>query len=411
MPKTHTILIVGGGLAAAKAAETLRAEGFDGRIALATEERELPYERPPLSKEYLQGKAPRDGAHVHPAAFYVDNDIDLLTGTAVERIDAGARDAELSDGSRIRWDRLLLATGSVPRRLPVPGADLAGVHYLRSLEDADELRDRAAVAARAVVIGAGWIGAEAAASLRMRGLEVALVEQANAPLERVLGPEVGSFYAGLHRRNGVELLTGSVVERIEGAGAVERVHLYDGRTLEADLVVVGVGVTPRCELAESAGLLVSRGIEADDQLETSASGVFAAGDAAYAAQPFYGRPLRVEHWATALHQGETAARNMLGRNESYDRLPYFFSDQYDAGMEYIGFVDRWDEVVFRGDPAGGEFMVFWLGAGQVQAGMAVNVWEQMEAVERLIRSRRPVDPQVLRDADTPLEELTEATRV
>jgi 3-phenylpropionate/trans-cinnamate dioxygenase ferredoxin reductase component len=405
MSENSTILIVGGGLAAAKAVETLRREGFDGRVLVATEERELPYERPPLSKGYLQGSAERDEAHVHAPAFYVDNDVELLAGTAVTRVDVRARDAALSDGTRVSWDLLLLATGAAPRTLRVPGAELAGIHDLRTLADADELRKRATTARRAVVVGAGWIGSEVAASLRTRGLDVALVEQASVPLQRVLGPEVGGFYAQLHHAHGVELVMDATVEGFDGRESVEAVRLADGRRLDADLVVLGVGVVPRTELAEEAGLLVSRGIEVDERLQTSATGVFAAGDAAYAAHPFYGRPLRIEHWANALHQGETAARNMLGAGVAYDRVPYFFSDQFDAGMEYVGHPERWDEVVFRGDPDGGEFMAFWLADGRVAAGMAVNVWEQMDAVEALIRSGVAADTAALRDPATPLEEL------
>jgi 3-phenylpropionate/trans-cinnamate dioxygenase ferredoxin reductase subunit len=405
----QTHVIVGAGLAGAKAAEALRDEGFDGRIVLLGDELEQPYERPPLSKNYLRGDSPREKAHVHPDGFYSDHGIELRTGTTVERIDTDRRSIVIADGDQLRYDRLLLATGAEPRRLPVPGAELDGVHYLRELKDADLLAARLNGGGRLVVIGGGWIGAEVAASARQKGLEVTIVERGEVPLERVLGREVGGVYAGIHRDHGVELVTAASLERFEGDGAVEQVRLADGRGLDCDFVVVGVGVAPRTGLAEQAGIEVDDGILVSERLETSVGGVFAVGDVANGQHPFFGRRLRVEHWANALNQPAAAARAMLGKQGRYERLPYFFSDQYEVGMEYLGYADRWDEIVFRGDPDGREFIAFWLVDHRVVAGMNVNVWDVTDPIQELIRSRRPVTPEQLRDTEAPLEDLTKNT--
>jgi 3-phenylpropionate/trans-cinnamate dioxygenase ferredoxin reductase component len=387
----ETFVIVGASLAGAKAAETLRAEGFDGRVVLIGAERERPYERPPLSKDYLRRESPRDKAFVHPEGFYADNDIELRTSSTVSAIDPAASEAVLEGGERIGYDRLLLTTGSEPRRLRVPGAGLDGILYLRDLDDSDAIAARLeGGSGKVVVIGAGWIGAEVGASARVKGLDVTIVEQASLPLERVLGPELGAVYRDIHVEHGVELLTGTGLEAFEGAGAVERVRLADGRTVDCDFVVVGVGVTPRTELAEAAGLVIDNGIAVSEMLETSVPGVFAAGDVASAWHPFYERRIRVEHWANALNQGPAAARSMLGKGEPYARLPYFFSDQYDVGMEYSGYAARWDEVVFRGDPESREFIAYWIDGGRVVAGMNVNVWEVTDEIQELIRSGREV---------------------
>jgi 3-phenylpropionate/trans-cinnamate dioxygenase ferredoxin reductase component len=405
MASTQTHVIVGAGLAGAKAAEALREEGFDGPIMLIGAEPELPYERPPLSKEYLRGEAPAEKARVHPDGFYADHGIELRTATTVDRIDRSAGQVVLGDGERVGYDRLLLATGAEPRRLPIPGAELDGIHYLRDLHDATRLAARLRPGARAAVIGGGWIGAEVAASARMKGVDVTIVEQAKVPLERVLGTEVGQIYADIHRGHGVTVVTEATLEAFEGAGAVERVRLADGTAIDADFVVVGVGVTPRIALAAEAGVAVDNGILVTDALETGVPGIYATGDVANAFHPFYGRPLRVEHWANALHQPATAARAMLGKPASFDRLPYFFSDQYEVGMEYTGYATSWDEVVFRGDPAGGEFIAFWVEHDRVVAGMNVNVWDVVDPIQALIRSRRPVDVAELRDPDVPLDRL------
>ena len=408
MTPERTFAIAGAGLAGAKAAETLRAEGFDGRVLLIGAETERPYERPPLSKDYLRGEAERATIYVHDEGFYAANEIELRLGRSVGALDAGARELTLDDGERIRYDRLLLATGAEPRRLDVPGGELDGVRYLRSVTNSDALRERLDGAGSVVVVGGGWIGCEVAASARQRGLDVTLVEPQSVPLERVLGAELGAFYRDVHADHGVRVITGVGVAAFDGREAVERVRLDDGRSLDCDLVVVGVGVRPRSGLAEAAGLAVDDGIVVDERLETSAPGVFAAGDVASARHPFYGRHVRVEHWATALHQGPAAARSMLGAAAPYDRLPYFFSDQYDVGMEYTGWALEWDRVVLRGDPASRELIAFWLAGERVVAGMNVNVWDVAEPIERLIRSRAAVDAGRLADPAVPLEELVGA---
>jgi 3-phenylpropionate/trans-cinnamate dioxygenase ferredoxin reductase subunit len=316
------------------------------------------------------------------------------------------QEVALDDGERLRYDRLLLATGAEPRRLAIPGAELDGVHYLRTVDDSDVLRERLDRGGTVVVIGAGWIGAEVGASARQRGLEVTLVAPGAVPLERVLGREVGGIYRDVHSDHGVRMLPGTRVEALEGDGAVERVRTSDGRHLECDFVVVGIGVQPRTRLAARAGLDIGDGILVDEHLRTSAHGVFAAGDVAAARHPLYRERIRVEHWANALRQGPIAARNMLDAGQAYDSLPYFFSDQYDVGMEYSGFARTWDRVVFRGDPASREFIAFWLAGDRVLAGMNVNVWDVVDPIQRLIRDRTPVDDWRLSDPDVPLEQLT-----
>jgi 3-phenylpropionate/trans-cinnamate dioxygenase ferredoxin reductase component len=400
----HTFAIVGAGLAGAKAAETLRVEGFDGRIVLIGEEAERPYERPPLSKDYLRGDTDSK-PYVHDETFYAEHEIALRTSTSVERIDPVASRLSLATGETLEFDRLLLCTGAEPRRLRIPGADLDDVLYLRTIADSDAIRARIDAGGRLVTIGAGWIGAEVAASARQRGCEVTLVEMTEVPLERVLGPELGSIYRDIHVDHGVDFIGGAAVEAIEGDSGVGGVRLSDGRRIEADFVVVGVGVAPRVLLAAEAGLELDRGIACDERLCTSAHNVYAAGDVASAYHPLFESRIRIEHWANALNQAPAAARNMLGRGEPYARIPYFFSDQYDIGMEYSGYATEWDEVVFRGDPTGLEFIAFWLHRGRVVAGMNVNVWDVTGAIQALIRDRNPVDRRLLADVDTPLEAL------
>jgi 3-phenylpropionate/trans-cinnamate dioxygenase ferredoxin reductase subunit len=408
MTNDRTFLIVGASLAGAKAAETLRAEGFDERVILIGAEEERPYERPPLSKDYLRGEVDRETVYVHPEGFYAEHDIELRLGRTAVSLNTAARELALDDGERLRYDRLLLTIGAEPRRLSIPGGELDDVLYLRSVADCDVLRRRLDLGGRVVVIGAGWIGAEVAASARQRGLEVTVIDPLTVPLERVLGTEVGAVYRDLHLDHGVRMLHGTGVEAFDGGTTVERVRTTDGRELDCDFVVVGVGVQPRTALAAQAGLAVDNGILVDEHLQTEAPGVFAAGDAANAHHPFYGERIRVEHWANALHQGPVAARAMLGEPDVYDRLPYFFSDQYDVGMEYAGFARTWDRVVFRGDPATREFIAFWLVEDRVVAGMNANVWDVTDPIQRLIRDRVAVDDRRLADPDVSLEELVPA---
>jgi 3-phenylpropionate/trans-cinnamate dioxygenase ferredoxin reductase component len=407
MSTSPTFVIVGSGLAGAKAAETLRAEGFGGRLLLIGEEAERPYDRPPLSKAYLRGETDRDSLYLHPEEFYATHDIELHPSTLARSIDPARHQLELASGGRIGYQRLLLATGAAPRRLPLPGADLDGVHHLRSRRDADVLAAAAGRAEHVVVVGTGFIGSEAAASLRQLGREVTLVGPDRAPLARVLGPEVAGVYRDLHAGHGVRLVPGTRVAGFRGTGQVEAVVTGDGRTIECDLVLMGAGAIPRTELAEVAGLPVRNGVLVNDQLEAvGAAGVYAAGDVAAAWHPRYQTYLRVEHWANALNQGPAAARNMLGRSVPYARLPYFYSDQYDLGMEYSGLAATWDRVVFRGDPATHAFIAFWLKDQRVIAGMNANIWDVVQAIQSLIRGGRPVDPERLANPDIPLDQVT-----
>ena len=356
MTTDRTHVIVGASLAGAKAAETLRAEGFDGPVVLIGEESDRPYERPPLSKDYLLGKAERETLYVHPQEWYAEHDVDLRLGVTVTAIDRAAHEVSLADGSKAGYAKLLLATGSSPRRLSLPGADLDGVLYLRSAGDSDRIRTAFQGASQVAVIGAGWIGLETAAAARAAGAEVTVLEMADLPLLRVLGRQVAQVFADLHKDNGVDLRCGVQTLEITGRGGkAAGVRLADGSHIEADVVIVGVGITPNSQLASAAGLEVDNGIWADAQLRSSDPDIFAAGDVANAFHPLLGKHVRVEHWANALNQPQTAAKAMLGQDVAYDMVPYFFTDQYDLGMEYAGYVepDGYDEVVFRGDAGGG----------------------------------------------------------
>ena len=403
-------VIVGASLAGAKAAEALREEGFDGPLVMIGEESERPYERPPLSKDYLLGKADRETIYVHPQEWYAEHDVDLRLGVEVTSIDRAAHEVSLADGRKAGYGKLLLATGSSPRRLLVPGADLDGVLYLRSAGDSDRIRAAFQDASRVAVIGAGWIGLETAAAARAAGAEVTVLEMAELPLQRVLGRQVARVFADLHLANGVDLRGGVWITEITGTGGkADGVRLADGRHVGADVVIVGVGISPNVQLAAAAGLEVDNGVWVNAQLRSSDPDIFAAGDVANAFHPLLGKHVRVEHWANALNQPQTAAKAMLGQDVAYDLVPYFYTDQYDLGMEYAGYVepDGYDEVVFRGDVEGREFIAFWLGDhGRVLAGMNVNVWDVNDAIQALVRSGQPVDVAALSDPDTPLESLT-----
>jgi 3-phenylpropionate/trans-cinnamate dioxygenase ferredoxin reductase subunit len=399
-----TFVIVGASLAGAKAAAELRERGFDGRVVLVGAESELPYERPPLSKDYLRGESERDAMRVNDQAFYKDNEIELLLGTPATAIDPHGGRVELERHADLNFDALLLATGSSPRHLQLPGAELDGVHYLRTIADSEAIRARLERGGHVAVVGSSWIGCEIAASARQRGLEVTVIDVVELPMP-ALGPEIGQFYRDVHAGQGVEFVLGDGVAGFEGDGAVSRVRTDAGRVVECDFVVVGAGATPNVELGQRAGLDTDNGILADPRLQTSAANVFAAGDVASHWHPFYERRVRVEHWANALNQGPAAARSMLGDHKPFEELPYFFSDQYEVGMEYSGLPEPSDRVVFRGDREGGEFIAFWLRDGVVTAGMNVNVWDVNEHVQALIRSRKPVDLAALTDPGTALESL------
>jgi 3-phenylpropionate/trans-cinnamate dioxygenase ferredoxin reductase subunit len=403
-----TFVIVGAGLAGAKAAETLRAEGFDGRVVLVGEEPDRPYERPPLSKALLLGTAARDSAFVHDPDWYRDHDVDLRTGTVVESIDRHGRQATLAGGELLDYDKLLLATGARPRTLPVPGADLDGVLHLRTLADSDRIAAGLVDGARLVIIGAGWIGLEVAAAARARGVEVTVVEAAGLPLQRILGDRIATVFADLHRGHGVTFHLGTQVARLLGEERVSGVVLRDGTVLAADAVLVAIGAQPDTRLAEQAGLTVDNGVLVDESLRTGDPDIYAAGDVANAYHPLLRTRIRVEHWANALNAGPAAARAMLGQPVSYERLPYFYTDQYDLGMEYSGWAPpgTTDQIVVRGDLAKREFIVFWTDAGRVVAGMNVNVWDVTDPIRGLVLgglAGHTVDPDDLADPAFPLE--------
>ncbi|HEX5566237.1 MAG TPA: FAD-dependent oxidoreductase [Streptomyces sp.] len=412
----RTFVIVGGGLAGAKAAETLRDEGFTGRVILVGDERDRPYERPPLSKGYLSGTAGRDSVFVHEPAWYARAEVELHLGQSAVHLDRDAGTVELGDGTRLHYDGLLLATGAEPRRLDVPGTDLAGVHHLRSLAHADRLRGVLAGLGRdnghLVIAGAGWIGLEVAAAARSYGAEVTVVAPHPTPLHSVLGPELGTLFADLHRERGVRFRFGTRIAEIIGQDSqVLAVRTEDGEEHPAHTVLAAIGVTPRTALARDAGLELAEepvgGIAVDASLRTSDPDIHAAGDVAAFHHPLFDTWLRVEHWANALNGGPAAARAMLGQEVTYDRMPYFFSDQYDMGLEYSGWAPpgSYDQVVCRGDLGRREFIAFWLRGNRVLAGLNMNVWDVTAPIQRLVRSGRDVDPEELADPSVPLDSL------
>ncbi|MGV9676413.1 NAD(P)/FAD-dependent oxidoreductase [Nocardia sp. NPDC003482] len=406
MTTDSRFVVVGGGLAAAKLAEALRANDFDGTITLIGAEERLPYERPPLSKQHLQGKQALTDFTVDTPEWYRDHRVDLLLGSTVTAVDRTTKTVALPDGSTLPYDKLALATGSRPRRPPLPGADAAGVHVLRTIDDSDALIELFGSARRLAIIGAGWIGLEVAASARAAGLEVTVVETAPVPLHAALGDEMGAVFADLHREHGVDLRCGTqVAEIVTADGRATGVRLADDTVLAADAVLLAVGARPNVELAADAGLAVDGGVLVDESLATSDPDIVAVGDIAAHQHPVLGRRIRVEHWANALNQPAVAALTMLGRDAVYDRLPYFFTDQYDLGMEYTGHVapDQDARVVVRGDLGAREFVAFWLTPdNRVLAGMNVNVWDVTDRIKELILTQRPIDPARLTDTSEDL---------
>lgn len=409
MSQPTSIVIVGGGLAAAKAVETLRKEGFDRPIRLIGEEPDLPYERPPLSKGFLNGTKTRDSVFVHDRAWYLDHDVDVRVGTRATGVDAINKSVTVESGDQFGYDKLLLATGSSPRRISLPGSDLDGVLYLRNLGQSEQLRARLREGGHHVVlVGGGWIGLEVASAARNYRNDVTVVEPQRAVLNAALGSELGGMFTDLHREHGVTLHLNDGVDAILGSnGSVTGVKTTSGRELSADVVVVGIGARPNVELALSAGIDVDNGVLVDASLRSSNPDIYAAGDIANADNPVLGRRIRVEHWANALNGGPVAAKAMLGQDVVLDRIPYFFTDQYDLGMEYTGDVgpDGHDRIVYRGDREGREFIAFWTKEGRILAGMNVNVWDVVDDVQALIKSGQSVDLDRLADPAVPLSAL------
>jgi 3-phenylpropionate/trans-cinnamate dioxygenase ferredoxin reductase component len=403
MSDPRTFVIVGASLAGAKAAEALRNAGFEGHVVLIGEETHRPYERLPLSKGYLLDPRVRDTIYVHSADWYVKHNVELRLGISVTAIHRDSHEVELADGSRQHYDKLLLATGAVVRRLE--NTDQEGVFYLRRIEDFDRLGEVLARRGRVVSIGGGWLGLEATAVTRQRGCEVTMIEPGPRPLSRRFGPQIGDVFVDLHRAHGVDVRLGVGLAEVRPGPVVVTTT---GDEIAADAVIIGVGIIPATELAEAAGLEVANGIRVTAELQTTRDpDIYAAGACMNADNPLYGRPLRNEYWANALNGGATAARSMLGQGEPYDRVPYFYSEQYDLRVEFSGWFEPGRaEMVHRGDLAAREFIAFWLdGEGRVLAGMNANVGDVTDPIQKMIRSRRPIDRARLADPTVPLEDL------
>ncbi|MCB1281446.1 MAG: FAD-dependent oxidoreductase [Salinibacterium sp.] len=409
MATRKSFIIVGGGLAGVSAAEELRKQGFDGTIQIIGKEPHAPYIRPPLSKGYLNGSDGLDAVFVHPESWYAENNIELLTNTTVYGVNARDHEVTLDGGKPIHYDKLLLATGSSPRLLTIDGAELGGVHYLRTLDDSKALHKELAGGGRKLVlIGSGWIGMEVGATARTLGNDVTILEQVPVPLANAIGDELGMMFHDLHKEHGVDMRMSVVVDKIVGShGKVAGVQLKDGELIPADLVLIGVGAVPNVALADDAGLVTENGIVVDQAMQSSDPDIFAAGDVANAFHPLANMRLRSEHWANALNEGPAAARGMLGQNESFEDIPYFYTDQYDVGMEYSGYgpMTRGAKIVYRGDRDKREFIAFWLKDGRVVAGMNVNVWDVNDQVQRIIREGKEMDEARLTDESVDLKDI------
>jgi 3-phenylpropionate/trans-cinnamate dioxygenase ferredoxin reductase subunit len=398
-------VIAGASLAGGRAAEALRQEGFDGRIILVGAEPERPYERPPLSKDVLRGEAPSDKVYLRPPEYYAEQQIELRLNTRAERLLPAEKTILLAGGERLPYDKLLIATGASVRRLNIPGIDLPGIHYLRAIQEAAAIGAELRKAGRVVVVGAGFIGAEVAASARMVGCEVVVLEVLPVPLQRVLGDEVGRIYAEIHLERGVDLRLGEGIAAFRGAGRVEQVVTSSGVAIDCDVAVVGVGVQPEVGWLADSGLALENGVVVDEFAETSVSGIFAAGDVANWWHPVLGERLRVEHYENAQNQGIAAAKSMLGRREPYAPVPYFWSDQYDLTLQYVGHASGRDEVIFRGDVASRKFLAFYLREGKLRAALGINRLRDVRAAQRLIRDQVPVTPAQLIDEQVDLRQL------
>lgn len=396
------VVIVGGGEAGATTAGALRDAGFDGEVVLIGEEPMPPYERPPLSKEYLRGES--DHQFVRPQEWYADNDVDARFGVRAERVNAADRVVELAGGERVTFDQVVVATGSKNRRFPIPGLDLPGVYDLRFAPDADAIREAAKAGSKAVLVGMGFIGAEVAASLRQLGLDVTVVEFAGAPLERVLGAELGRAIEGLHRDHGVEMFFRDGAERFEGDGRFETLITKEGRRIEGDFAVVGVGVEPVTDVAEAGGVPTDNGIPVDGSLRTPIEGVWAIGDVARHDHPVFG-PIRVEHFDNAVKMGEHVAKGILGSDEVFDDAHWFWSDQYDAQIQMSGFATEWDQTMIRGSIEDRSFVAFLLKEGQLLSAFSMNWKLDVRRTMPLIKAKAHPDPASLSDPGVDLRKL------
>lgn len=402
----RSFVIIGASMAGGRAVEALRAEGFDGRITLIGEEPVQPYERPPLSKEFLRGEQPIDKAFLRQEQWYRDNAIDLILGMRAERIDADDRVVSLADGSRVAFDALLLATGARPRGLDVAGTGLDGVFMLRTVQDSSAIAARLGPGTRVVVVGAGFIGAEVAASARLMGCEVTVVEIFAVPLQRALGEEVGAIYGQVHRDHGVDLRLNSEVAAIHGDGSVSAVELTGGERIDADVVIIGVGVEPNIELARDAGLECDNGIVVNERCETSVPGIYAAGDVANHPNPILGARIRVEHWQNAQNQGAHAGKAMLGSAEPFSEVPWFWSDQYDLNLQMAGHPLRWDRIVRRGSLEERKGCAFYVDGERLVAAVGFNAGKDVRAARALIAAGITPADDVLADTSTDLRALS-----
>jgi 3-phenylpropionate/trans-cinnamate dioxygenase ferredoxin reductase subunit len=386
---TRDILIVGGGLAGAVAAESYRKAGGTENVTIISADSDLPVHRPPLSKEYLRGDEAVEKVYVHPADFYRDQGIEVRLATRVDSIDREARHVVLSDGERVPYGTLVLATGARPRRLPVPGGDLPGVFYLRSLRSSEELREAYAGAERAVIVGAGFIGIEVAATLTQRGIACTVVEMAPRVWPAIVPPVVSDFVQSYFSERGVDFRLGAGVQAVEGKDRAERVVLATGETLSADFVVAGVGAVLNTQLAESAGLEVERGVVVDEYFRTSDPAIYAIGDIASFPDPVGGR-MHAEHWDNALNQGRALGETLAGNGTPFRHVAYFFSDLFDLSLNMVGYPTGWDDVIVRGDPAEDRFTTVYVKDGVARAALMINDDAHFDAWTRLVEARRPV---------------------
>jgi 3-phenylpropionate/trans-cinnamate dioxygenase ferredoxin reductase component len=401
----ETFVIVGASLAGGGAAATLRQEGFDGKVILIGAEPQPPYERPPLSKEYLRGESSFEQALVQPPDFFRENGIETRFGVRAKRVDAAEKVVELDGGERVAYDGLLIATGGRNRRFPIPGLDLEGIYDLRTVADCERIRHEVVPGRKAVVVGMGFIGSEVAASLRQSGVDVVVVDRNKVPLRRVLGEEVGRVMEGVHRDHEATLILEDTVAAFEGADRVERVVTQRGRRIECDFIVVGLGIEPGTEFLAGTGVEIDNGILVDEFCWAGVEGIYAAGDVANHYHPVFERRIRVEHWQNALNQGPAAARSMLGKGEPYDEVPWFWSDQYDSNLQYAGFHTEWDDLVVRGSMEERNFVAFYRKDERVLAAVAVNRGKDLRRSMRLIKAQRPVDATKLQDPDVDLRAL------
>lgn len=400
------IVILGAGQAAGQAIASLRQEGYEGGIVLIGNEPYLPYQRPPLSKKFLAGELEAERLYLKPEAFYADAGVDVRLGIEATGIDRAAHTVSLSTAETLSYSKLLIATGSRVRKLPVPGAELDGVFYLRSIEDVDHIRERFLAGGNMVIVGGGYIGLEVAAVATKSGVSVTVIEGADRVMARVVDPIVSAFYERVHKEEGVTILTGATVQAFEGGDKVEAVVCGDGTRIPADFVVVGIGILPNVELAEEAGLVVDNGIVVDELCRTSDADIFAAGDCTNHPNGIYGRRLRLESVPNAIEQGKTAAAMMLGKEKPYNQAPWFWSDQYDLKLQIVGLSQGYKDAVVRGDPeAGRSFAVFYLKDGKLIAVDAVNRAPEFMMAKILVAKGAELDPARIRDEDIPVKQL------